>query len=58
MVLYICNPSYLGGGGKGNHSLRQDWGENQRMYLKSKRIGSVAQVVEHKSEALSSIPSS
>jgi hypothetical protein len=58
-VAHACNPSYLGGGGRRILSLRTAQTKLVRPYLKNKRSGSVAQVVEHlpsKCEALSSNP--
>jgi hypothetical protein len=60
MVVYSCNPSYsVEGGRRSSFEATLGKGKSQT-YLKNKKLGVVAQVVEclsRKCEALSSIPS-
>jgi hypothetical protein len=63
MVLYACNPSYLGGGDSKISSLRPPWTVSETLSWKqnaNKRTGSVATVIKCLAsipQALGSIPS-
>jgi hypothetical protein len=45
--MVCCHPSYLGGRGRRIERVRLAWAKLWRPYLKNKRTGGEAQVVEH-----------